>query len=231
MKSAGGSGYEGITCQSPSPSSAKHRKRRKSDEVRSALLVAARNLFEASGYPGATTREIARQGGTTEAVLFRHFGSKAKLFEAAIVEPFTRLFDGYFAEEDGTAKGDDPRDRRKYVQRMINLLNDNRRLLMAMITAYAYEGHLDQAPSLETFFAAAFERVRRNVLAYHIWQSDPALMDMLMRYGFVSVVGALLLEEWVFPKGFTSDSSRTAQLTRFIDLGMYGVPPTPLPDP
>lgn len=215
----------------PAPSTAGRRKRRKSDEVKTALLLAARTLFEASGYPGATTREIAEQAGTTEALLFRHYGSKAKLFQAAIVEPFTRLFDGYFADEDGAANGDDPRDRRKYVQRMITLFSDNRRLLMAMITAHAYEGHLDQAPNLETFFAAAFERLKRNALAHHVWQSDPGLMDMLMRYGFVSVAGALLLEEWVFPQGFASDSSRAAQLTRFIDLGMFGVPPPPLSDP
>jgi AcrR family transcriptional regulator len=33
------------------------------------------------GYLGATTREIARVAGVTELTLFRHFGSKQRLFE------------------------------------------------------------------------------------------------------------------------------------------------------
>lgn len=41
-------------------------------------------LVSEKGYLGATTREIARDAGVTELTLFRHFGSKEKLFEACL---------------------------------------------------------------------------------------------------------------------------------------------------
>jgi len=48
------------------------------------LLLATLKLISAKGYLGATTREIAQEAGVTELTLFRHFGSKEKLFEALL---------------------------------------------------------------------------------------------------------------------------------------------------
>ncbi len=45
------------------------------------LLEATLKLISEKGYLGATTREIAQQAGVTELTLFRHFGSKERLFE------------------------------------------------------------------------------------------------------------------------------------------------------
>ncbi len=52
------------------------RKRKTQEE----LLRAALKVVSEKGYLGATTREIARVAGVTELTLFRHFGSKEKLF-------------------------------------------------------------------------------------------------------------------------------------------------------
>lgn len=48
------------------------------------ILNAAVTLVSQKGYLGATTREIARDAGVTELTLFRHFGSKERLFEACL---------------------------------------------------------------------------------------------------------------------------------------------------
>ena len=48
------------------------------------ILNAAMTLVSEKGYLGATTREIARGAGVTELTLFRHFGSKERLFEACL---------------------------------------------------------------------------------------------------------------------------------------------------
>lgn len=45
------------------------------------LLKATLKLVSEKGYLGATTREIAHEAGVTELTLFRHFGTKEKLFE------------------------------------------------------------------------------------------------------------------------------------------------------
>ncbi|MFE5320448.1 TetR/AcrR family transcriptional regulator [Paenibacillus sp. NPDC056579] len=48
------------------------------------LLIAAINLISEHGYNGVTTQEIAAEAGLSEKTLFRHFGSKQKLLEAAL---------------------------------------------------------------------------------------------------------------------------------------------------
>jgi AcrR family transcriptional regulator len=56
----------------------------KSTDTREKLLKATMELVSEKGYLGATTREIARQAGVTELTLFRHFGSKERLFESLL---------------------------------------------------------------------------------------------------------------------------------------------------
>ncbi|MBI5188546.1 MAG: TetR/AcrR family transcriptional regulator [Nitrospirae bacterium] len=48
------------------------------------LLEATLKLISKKGYLGATTREIAQEAGVTELTLFRHFGSKERLFEEVL---------------------------------------------------------------------------------------------------------------------------------------------------
>src|SRR5438067_9232027 len=69
--------------------------RRGPDEVRRLLLESARSLFAAKGYAGASTRDIAVKAGVSEALLFRHFGTKAKLFERAILDPINEFIHDY----------------------------------------------------------------------------------------------------------------------------------------
>ncbi|MBY0011589.1 TetR/AcrR family transcriptional regulator [Paenibacillus typhae] len=61
------------------------------------LLLAAIDLMASKGYKGVTTQEIAAAAGLSEKTLFRHFGSKQNLLEAAFdrfhyAEEMTRLF-------------------------------------------------------------------------------------------------------------------------------------------
>ena len=53
---------------------------RKTD-TKKRLLEATLKLISEKGYMGATTREIAQEAGVTELTLFRHFGSKERLFK------------------------------------------------------------------------------------------------------------------------------------------------------
>ncbi|HZY67133.1 MAG TPA: TetR/AcrR family transcriptional regulator [Devosia sp.] len=55
-----------------------------SPEKREAILAAAGKLFSAEGFDRVTTRQIAELAGTTERTLFKHFGSKVRLFQAVI---------------------------------------------------------------------------------------------------------------------------------------------------
>ncbi len=53
-------------------------------ETKERLLEATFKLISEKGYLGATTREIAHKAEVTELTLFRHFGSKEKLFEEVL---------------------------------------------------------------------------------------------------------------------------------------------------
>lgn len=61
------------------------------------LLLAAIDLIASKGYKGVTTQEIAATAGLSEKTLFRQFGSKQNLLEAAFdrfhyAEEMTKLF-------------------------------------------------------------------------------------------------------------------------------------------
>jgi AcrR family transcriptional regulator len=53
-------------------------------DTKHALLQVAVEIFADSGWRGTTTRRVAEAAGVNEVTLFRHFGSKEALLQAAI---------------------------------------------------------------------------------------------------------------------------------------------------
>jgi AcrR family transcriptional regulator len=53
-------------------------------ERREAIVHAAQPLFAQRGFEGVTTREVAEAAGVSEALLYRHFDSKAALYAAVL---------------------------------------------------------------------------------------------------------------------------------------------------
>jgi AcrR family transcriptional regulator len=83
---------------SDDPVPLRRRRQRKSTEtLRTELLSAAATVFARRGYGGASTKEIADLAGTTQASIYRHYGSKADLFVAAVADPFVELIEDYTA--------------------------------------------------------------------------------------------------------------------------------------
>jgi AcrR family transcriptional regulator len=64
---------------------------RRGDVRRTALLVAAREMFLAHGYEGTQMQAVARHAGASKETLYRHFPDKALLFEAVIRSIADRL--------------------------------------------------------------------------------------------------------------------------------------------
>ncbi len=63
------------------------RTRLSADARREQIIQAARRVFVRSGLAGARTRDLAAEAGVNEALLYRHFGSKEELYEAAVAAP------------------------------------------------------------------------------------------------------------------------------------------------
>ena len=54
------------------------------EDTRGRILQAAVKLIVEQGYARTTTRAIAAEAGVNEVTLFRHFGSKEKLFHKMV---------------------------------------------------------------------------------------------------------------------------------------------------
>jgi len=85
----------------------KNGKRKASGQERQAgIIAAAAALFARRGFTGATTREIAKAAGCSEALVFKHFPTKRALYAAILAErvPLTEMLT---AVEDAAKKKDD----------------------------------------------------------------------------------------------------------------------------
>lgn len=103
-------------------------------EGRDALLEIATELFAERGYARTSTKEIASRAGLTEAMIYRHFGSKAALFEEAAIKPFQHYISDYVAHWRGRTPGARPvlEESRDFILGLYKVLSKQRRLLLAM---------------------------------------------------------------------------------------------------
>lgn len=175
--------------------------RRAPDEVRRLLLESARSLFAAKGYAGASTRDIALKAGVSEALLFRHFGTKAKLFERAILDPINDFIHEYVEQwrvrtaADHTPEGISF----AYVDGFYRLLSENRELVLALVTAQAYESikELNEASPLSRLMDE-LEQVAGREAELRGYEFDVHIATRLVAGMVMSMA---LLDEWLFPTG------------------------------
>ncbi len=178
------------------------RARRSPEEVRRLLLGAARATFAASGYAGASTREIAERAGVSEALLFRHFGTKAQLFQKAILEPFNEFITNYL--ENWQAHSDGPLPpaevpSRDYVAGLYDLLREHRELVMALVTAHAYEVDVSSSGNSD-MLSGALDRLEQVVQAEVERRGFTGVdIPVTIRLVFGMVISMAVLDEWLFP--------------------------------
>ena len=108
---------------------------------RQAIIDAARQVFEEKGYGGASTREIAERAGFSEVLLFRYFGTKAALFEQAVLDPFAEFLASWIpkVELDGGEVPELESLMRAFVARLYQLSLENRGLILSLIAAARFD--------------------------------------------------------------------------------------------
>jgi AcrR family transcriptional regulator len=171
------------------------------------ILLAAIDLMAERGYHGTTTREIAAQAGVNEVTLFRHFGSKQKLLEAA----FDRFHYGDEMEKlfRERLSGDLRKDLLLIGKTYHRLMHQNRKLIMIVqkegnnLPDKVHERAIRHPQQLKRLLADYFTALaeRGQIVA-----SRPdllALSFMWMNYGaFISKLGehsepGAVLEEFI----------------------------------
>jgi AcrR family transcriptional regulator len=200
------------------------RSRRTGDEVRTRMLSAARDVFAERGYAGATTKQIAERAQVGEVLLFRHFGSKAGLFDEAVLDPFETFVDEWVARWARHGLSGDSVEElgREYIELLYGFFDDNRQLVVALLSAQAH--HPAAASRLQAMFDRLADTVREGTAEYHLPSLDPAIT---VRLTFGMVLSTVEHAELFFPGDMRlSRRELVDQLTHYMLHGIsHGAAP------
>ena len=99
------------------------RLRMRGDERRALILAETKKVFAEKGYREASTGELARASGITEPILYKHFGSKKKLYLAVLAMLSEQFMERFRSLVERRAKDD-------LLDSLTNLLIDYRNAAM-----------------------------------------------------------------------------------------------------
>lgn len=176
----------------------KRRTRRTEAELRRLILDSARHEFSRNGYDATTTKAIAARAGVSESLLFRYFGPKSALLEAAAIAPFNALIEGfqsrYFLRDSAVAS---EIGSRHYVRDLTQYLRDNR-LLIARLMSPSPDGAIPGggAKKLHDYFDRAAHMVA--VLNARAGQEPDPGVALRVRLSFGMVLSSILFSDWLF---------------------------------
>jgi AcrR family transcriptional regulator len=202
--------------------------RRGPNEVRELVLKAAHQLFTEQGYHGTTTKQIAVEAGVGEPVIFRNFGTKAELFQEAILKPFTEFITNWAADWDRRPpKSSDPEViTSSFVKGFYAVVQEHRNLLGTLIAARVQGGDrvLDRIAADVSQALADGLRIMRRVLLDHGQAREYKSLDppMTVAVAAGAVMSIVLLDDWLFP-GYERRPSKTRQIEELTQMLLHGI--------
>jgi AcrR family transcriptional regulator len=205
--------------------------RRSTAEVRRLLLEAAQELFAAKGYANTTTREIAERAGVSETLLFRHFSSKQKLFERAIVRPFGDFVDEFVAQWEAHAPGElTPEELfRLFVTGFYDLLREHRALALALASASLFEtGSAGPFGGRTSPLSELLKQIDKIAVAESEIRGFAYDPPVAVRLVFGMILSVTLLEDWLFPPG--KKPSRARAVNEVVGMMLDGLTHRPAPE-
>jgi AcrR family transcriptional regulator len=204
------------------------RRLRRPDEVRSLLVEGARKVFGSKGFEAATTLDIARTAGVAHGLLFRHFGTKAELFERAVFEPFEAGIGrvlarwqtyGHTAHSPAVSSTD-------FVDLAWQFMQDNAEVITALACSpdYAARVHGEGGDSSLSQLIDTLAEALETEVKVHGWGGID--VPIAMRVAFCAVLGMTVFDRWVFPSGsrHPSDERVKTELAAFLAAGLGGRP-------
>lgn len=207
-----------------SPQSDQPRKRLGMGQAKPLLLDAAREVFATRGFRGARTKEIADRAGVSEALLYRHFGSKAGLFEEAILEPvnsFVREFvERWRTEWDQTRPFHETVG--AFMEGMYDLMREHRSAVLALLAAQAFEDEMNGQAGHRPLFAMLkdLEEVASVESKSRHFIPEPALTT---RVAVTLAVAMGLLEDFLFGPPDSPGVTREAIIAEMTMMVATGI--------
>ena len=197
---------------------------------RTLLLSAARELFAEKGFAATSTKEIAERASVTEPMLFRHFGTKAGLFEQAVLAPFNDYISEYMEAWENRPHGvvGPVQEARDFYRGFYEVLSANRRLIRALIAAEAAQGPLAAtgggAPALGAVLERFEDVIRRERDERGFRSFDPAVQTRLM---FGLVFSIALHEDWMFDGSAGPRPDTATLIDEMARMTIHGAYPRP----
>jgi AcrR family transcriptional regulator len=188
------------------------------------IVEAARQAFGQSGYARANTADIADAAHVTPKTLFRHFKSKSALFEEAVITPFHAYIDDFVDGRQGRPYATTTAEAgvRAFYADLLNLLDANSKLFIALAAARAFEDPDSTVfPSLHRDFADQLDRLQA-MLATEFeargWQLDTRVV-LPMMFGLVVTMTAH--RDFVFPPGGVP--TREHLIEQLVGFTVHGI--------
>jgi AcrR family transcriptional regulator len=199
--------------------------RRRSGEVSELILEAARDLFASKGYAGTSSREIAERAGVYEPSIYRRFGSKAKLFEAAVVAPLNEAVSVYHEAWERLAEEAETTEEliRPFIEPFYRLLSDHRELVLALISAREFHGDLLDGAGQWTI-DAVLQRVQPQAEVETLRRSLAVDPYTIVRVAAGLVMGVALLDPLLFPDSAARPTDDEI-IEEMVRVFTYGVEP------
>jgi AcrR family transcriptional regulator len=198
--------------------------------ARARTLAAAHQLFAKNGYKATTTKGICLLAGIAEPTLYRHFGSKAHLFEMTVLEPFAEFIDGWITSwREFSAESSVQDLAESLVSGLFTLVRQDRRLFQELI-----EARTDPQNDLHRSAVAISTRIRQALRAVqdvgleiaderHLAHLDPPATITSVA---AMVIGTVMLEDWIVPAGVhrPSQARMVKEMTMMVTHGITGRP-------
>jgi AcrR family transcriptional regulator len=199
-------------------STRQRRTRRTSADIQALLVDAARDLFRTQGFEATTTKQIAERAGVAEPLLFTNFGSKADLFDVAVLEPIAEFVADYAASW-GTADVAVPEGRvDEFVQGLYAMAGRDRTVLLTALVR-RLERHADGEPDVLDRVAGRLQGLSGVSELERYEDVDP---PAALAAALGMVLGVGLLDDLLFPRNSRRPSRGRliAEMEKFI---LYGI--------
>lgn len=200
--------------------------RRSSSQIRELLLIAATTLFERQGYHATTTQQIVEDAGVDAPTLYRHFHSKAELFEETMLGPLQEFLAGHAAYWSSRPLGEvDPPDlMRRYATGLVNMLHAHRDAMRTLVTASRHDDDLGQiARRVSAQFTEGLVAMKDIVVAEGQIHRFPGLNspDATIAASTGMILSMVLFDDWVFPNGRRPGKAKV--IDEITAMVLYGV--------
>lgn len=200
------------------------------EESRRRILDAARELFAERGYRGTTTRDLAEAAGVAELTLFRHFPTKAQLFEQAVVAPVHTFLHEFVERRRERPPGgrDQVAATAEFYDELLAELTRDAKLVIALVAALSLDesdGELSQQlqPTMRGMLTDLDQHFAKEFRARG-FDVDPRIGLRIM---VAMALGIAVHGEWLFPVSRRPSRKRLVEeMTKLTTWGLAGRPPT-----